>query len=92
MSIEGLSMIEPAYLDIFKRYDEWKEGIAVSSRIVAGAVAFDDIVYGADDITYEDIQRVLSRQKGVTLCPAVVDAIMNIFGRHYIHNGEKGTK
>ena len=92
LSIDGLAIMEPMYLDIFKRYDEWKDGISVSSRIIAGAAAFDDIVYGVEDVTYEDIQKALGRERGVTLCPAVVDAIMDIVGKHYGHNDEKGTK
>lgn len=89
MSIDGLAVMEPMYLDIFKRYDEWKDGISVSSRIVAGATAFDDIVSGVEDVAYEDIQKALGRQKGLTHCPAVVDAILDIIGRHYVHNYEK---
>ena len=88
-SIDGLSEIETLYLDIYKRYDEWMDGISISSRIIAGAAAFDDIACGAEEVTYEDISAALGKQKGITLCPAVVDAICDVVKTHYAHSAVK---
>ena len=88
-SIDGLHEIEPLYLDIYKRYDEWMDGISISSRIIAGAAAFDDIVSGAEEVTFEKISTALGKQKGVTLCPVVVDEICDVVKTHYAHCAQK---
>ena len=90
--IEGISELcdmEPLYLDVFKRYDEWQEGIALPARIVAGAVGFDDISLCGGPVRIKDITAYMESQKGIRYCPKVVNAIVKITNKHLL--GQYGS-
>ncbi|MGI5849474.1 MAG: diguanylate cyclase domain-containing protein [Christensenellales bacterium] len=77
-SIDELCDIKGLYLDIYKRYDEWEEGIALSSRIIACAMGLDDIIFVYDSLPLDRINEWLLEQKGTKYCPSVVDAIIEV--------------
>lgn len=76
--IGELSDMESLYLDIYKRYDEWQDGIALTGRIVAGAVEFDDISLSGRTAKIKSVTSSLEALGGTRLCPKVVDAITRI--------------
>lgn len=84
--MEGVSGLEGLYLDIYKQYDEWQDGIALTSRIVAGAMSFDDISLGNKSAKLKSIISSLEAQKGARLCPEVVDAVKMITTKHLAYN------
>jgi HD-GYP domain-containing protein (c-di-GMP phosphodiesterase class II) len=75
--------MQDLYLDIFKRYDERQETLSLASRIIAGVRAFDDIVSSGTE-SFNDITERLIENKGKEYCPEVVDAIINVAGKHYM--------
>ena len=81
-AIDEVAVYEPLYLDIFKRYDEWQDAIALPSRIVAGAMGFDDIATSAPNISFSQIKNRMIKKRGSLYCPDVVDAIMDV-AKHY---------
>jgi diguanylate cyclase (GGDEF)-like protein len=80
--ISEVSELENLYLDIYKRYDEWKDGIALSARIVAGAIGFDDISLNSSPARMKNIISLMEKQRGTKYCPKVVDALVSIARRH----------
>ncbi len=80
--ISEISDMESLYLDIYKRYDEWKDGIALSARIVAGAVGFDDVSLYSSPAKTKNIIDVIEKHKGTKYCPSVVDALISIISKH----------
>jgi response regulator RpfG family c-di-GMP phosphodiesterase len=80
--ISEISELESLYLDIYKRYDEWKEGISLSARIVAGAIGFDDISLNCSTARMKNIISLLEKQKGAKYCPKVVDALISVTSKH----------
>ena len=80
VSISELSEMEGLYLDIHKRYDEWRDGLALSSRILAGVMHFDDIASAGQPTKLDTIHASLCREKGAKYCPRVVDALVGILG------------
>ena len=81
VSIDELSQMEGLYLDIYKRYDEWKDGLALSSRIINGAIGFDDIISSNEAEPYEKVIGLLIKEKGTIYCPKVVDAIISVVNK-----------
>ena len=88
----GLSMIagmneyavlKRPYADIYKRYDEAGEDMALTSRIIAGAIAFDDMLSAGAAVRFDTVREMLQKQKGETYCPKVVDAIIRVMCKHY---------
>ncbi len=79
-----LSDMENLYADIFKRYDEWQEGISLPSRIVAGAIGFDDISLSCGTVRIKNIIGYMESEKGLRYCPKVVDAIVKITNKHLL--------
>lgn len=77
-----ISELENLYLDIYKRYDEWKDGIALSARIVAGAIGFDDISLRSRPARTKNIIALMENHRGTKYCPEVVDALISIASRH----------
>jgi diguanylate cyclase (GGDEF)-like protein len=86
-NISELSNMEGLYQDIYKRYDEWQDGITLSGRIVAGAVCFDDISLRNKSARIKSIISSIEAQKGKRLCPKVVDAIAKITTKHLVKTG-----
>ncbi len=86
--IEELEEMEELYLDVFKRYDEWKEGISLSSRILAGAAGFDDIAFSNNNKRLDEIISELKKQRGIKYCPTVIDAVISVVGKQKISQGE----
>lgn len=82
-SIDEVSEFESLYLDIFKRYDEWQDAIALPSRIVAGAKGFDDIVSASTSVKFKDIKAKFLEKRGGEYCPEVADAILAVAKKHY---------
>lgn len=83
--IEGISEIsgmENLYLDIYKRYDQWKDGIALPARIVAGAIGFDDISINSAPARTKNIIAMMEKNRGTKYCPKVVDALVSITSKH----------
>jgi diguanylate cyclase (GGDEF)-like protein len=81
-SMEEISSLEALYLDVYRRYDEWQDGIALPSRIVAGAMCFDDISLGNKSAKLKSIISAVESQKGAKLCPKVVDTIAKMTTKH----------
>ena len=80
--MEEISSLEALYIDIYRRYDEWQDGIALPGRIVAGAMSFDDISMGSKTEKMKSIISAVKAQSGTRLCPKVVDAIAKITTKH----------
>lgn len=80
--ISEISELESLYLDIYKRYDEWKDGIALSARIVAGAIGFDDISMSSSQVRMKNIISAMEKQKGIKYCPKVVGALISVTSKH----------
>ena len=81
-SIDLISQMEGAYLDIYKRYDEWKDAISLPARIVAGAMGFDDAASGYG-VHMEEMEHRFYAQKGALYCPAIVDAVVSVARKHH---------
>ena len=81
--IEEVSEFENLYLDIFKRYDEWQDAIALPSRIIAGTIGFDDIVFADTSVKFKDIKAKFLEKRGGEYCPEVADAILTVARKHY---------
>lgn len=82
-SIDEVSEYEGLYLDIFKRYDEWQDAIAMPSRILTGAIGFDDIMYACPKVSFSQIKENVLKKRGKEYCPLVADAILEVAGKHY---------
>lgn len=80
--ISEVSELEGLYLDIYKRYDEWKDGIALPARIVAGALGFDDISLSSRPARTKNIIALMEKYRGTKYCPEVVDALVSITSKH----------
>jgi len=80
--MEEISGLEPLYIDVYRRYDEWQDGIALPGRIVAGAMSFDDISLGSKNAKMKSIIAAVKAQSGARLCPEVVNAIVKITTKH----------
>ena len=80
-SIDELSQMEGLYLDVYKRYDEWKDGLSLSSRIINGVIGFDDIISSNEAEPYEKVIGFLIKEKGTIYCPQVVDAIICVVNK-----------
>jgi len=83
-STEETALFEGLYLDIFKRYDEWKDAIALPSRIIAVVIGFDDMVSAGGSICYDGIKSRLNEKRCSEYCPEVTDAILSVAAKHYI--------
>lgn len=81
--VDELKDIQDLYLDIFKRYDAHKDTLSLASRIIAGVRGFDDIISSGTE-GFDDIKERLIKKKGKEYCPEVVDAIINVAGKHYM--------
>ncbi len=82
-SIDEAAEYEGLYIDIFKRYDEWQDAIALPSRILAGAIGFDDITYTSPSVSFSQIKERFFLKRGKEYCPSVADAILAVAGKHY---------
>ena len=82
-AISEVAEYETLYVDIFKRYDEWQDAIALPSRIIAATMGFDDIVSTSLQISFKQIKKKLSEMRGSQYCPDVVDAILAVAAKHY---------
>ena len=76
--INTLSDMESLYLDIFKDYNEWKDAIAVPSRIVSATVGFDDLMLINNMMGYREIKKRMYEGNGRAFCPEVVEALLSI--------------
>jgi len=81
--VDELKDMQDLYLDIFKRYDEHKDKLPLASRIIAAVRGFDDIVSSGKE-SVDHIAEQLNRKRGKEFCPKVVDAIINVAGKHYM--------
>lgn|GEM_PF-2338070 len=81
--VDELKDMQDLYLDIFKRYDAHKDTLSLASRIIAGVRGFDDIISSGTE-GLDDITERLIKKKGKEYCPEVVDAIINVAGKHYM--------
>lgn len=79
-----LCEFEDAYLDVYKRYDEWKDGLSISSRIVAAVLRFDDITAGQERTKYEKIKTAMQKERGSKYCPEVIDALIRIAEKYNV--------
>ena len=82
-SIDSLSQMEGLYTDLFKRYDEWQDAIAIPSRIVAVARGFDDLMLAGDRMTYRELGQKMATAKGIIYCPEMVDVLMEIVRKYH---------
>lgn len=82
-SIESLSQMEGLYADLFKRYDEWQDAIAIPSRIVAVARGFDDLMMAGGRMTYRELGQKMAAAKGTLYCPEMVDVLMEIARKYH---------
>lgn len=80
--LEDTAELETEYTQIYQRYDEWGEALALSSRIVAVAIQYDDITYGSENVQFDTIESRLRSKSGLIYCPKVIDAIISIMSRH----------
>ena len=79
---EALTGFEGDYLDIYKRYDEWKDGLSIGSRIVAAALRYDDIITSSERMKFERIKDIMQNDSGSKYCPEVVNIILCIMERY----------
>lgn len=82
-SIDTVRDMEKAYLDIYKRYDEYKDGLNEASKIIAASIGFDDIVTANDTMLFENVKKLLLKEKEAKYCPKVVDAIIGLMGKEF---------
>lgn len=82
VDIDDAEELEMEYTQVFQRYDEWGENLALPSRIVAVAMKYDDISYGNDNVQFDTIKSRLCSKSGEEYCPKVIDAILSIMSRH----------
>lgn len=80
--LDDAADLETEYTQVYHRYDEWGEALALSSRIVAVAIRYDDISYGSENIQFDEIKDRLCSKSGSAYCPKVIDAILSIMSRH----------
>jgi diguanylate cyclase (GGDEF)-like protein len=82
-SIDSLVQMENLYADLFKRYDEWQDAIAIPSRIVAVARGFDDLMLSGGRMTYRELGQKMAAAKGTIYCPEMVDVLMDIARKYH---------
>lgn len=82
-SIDEVAEFEGLYLDIFKRYDEWQDAIALPSRILAGAIGFDDLMSVSPRVSFSQIKERFQNKRSKEYCPYVADAILSVAKKHY---------
>ena len=75
-SFPELADFEIPYMDVYKRYDEWQEGLSLASRIVAVAMCIDDVMIDNDGMRIERVRTALERERGAKYCPQVSDAVI----------------
>ncbi len=75
---DSLAYLEGLYMDVFKRYDEWQDAIAIPSRVVSAVRGFDDIMLSENKIPYKDLKNRLLSRKGKQYCPEVVDLLLKL--------------
>ncbi len=74
--IDMLALMEPLYLQVFKKYGE-QPNAAISACVLAVVRAYDDITFERADT--EGVKDWLRRQKS-RFCPGAVDALMSVTG------------
>lgn len=76
--IDSLTEMEDLYMDVFKRYDEWQDAIAIPSRIVAAVRGFDDLIQNNASTSFRVLRSRLSCRKGKEYCPEVVSLLLEV--------------
>jgi diguanylate cyclase (GGDEF)-like protein len=76
--IDSLAQMEGLYMDVFKRYDEWQDAIALPSRIVAAVRGFDNLILKNGSASYRVLRSRLSCCKGKEYCPEVVTLLLDV--------------
>ncbi len=81
--IESLTQMENLYTDLYKRYDEWQDAIAVPSRIVAVVRGFDDLMLFDSRMSYKEVCQKMGIDKGTLYCPEMVDVLLEVARKYH---------
>ncbi len=81
--LDNVSDMEKSYLDIYKRYDEYKGELSLASMVIAVSIRFDDIVSSDNSIKFSSIKLMLTKEKETIYCPKVVDVVIGLMGKNY---------
>lgn len=80
--VSELKDLQELYLGIFQPYKQQRDDIPLPSRIIAGVRGFDDIV-SSGTVSFDDIAERFIMKREKEYCPTVVDAIVEVAGKHY---------
>ncbi len=83
LGIDSLAQMENLYADLYKRYDEWQDAIAVPSRIVAVVRGFDDLMLQCNRLTYKEMCQKMGEKKGNLYCPEMVDVLLEVARKYH---------
>ncbi len=83
LGIDSLAQMENLYADLYKRYDEWQDAIAVPSRIVAVVRGFDDLMLQNNRLTYKEMCQKMGGKRGNLYCPEMVDVLLEVARKYH---------
>lgn len=83
LGIYPLAQLESLYVDLYKRYEEWQDAIAMPSCIVTVVRAFDDMMLADGSLSYRELCCLMERQKGKQFCPAIVEVMLEVARKYH---------